>query len=146
VKLRRSRSAARDRAKAGDESGLICPRCRRQFAEAERFCPTCGLPLARPAALEGRGEEAVSELHRQARKVKPQYAEGKLVRVTGAQNQPEGELVRELLLEAGVPSMLSPILGLGADLMAGAPCDVMVPEGGLEAGREALLQHERHGL
>ena len=142
MRLRRHRGAE---GRAGTEgaAGLVCPRCRRHFDEAERFCPACGLPLARPAALEGAGEEPVSELHRQARKVKPQYAEGKLVRVAGAQNQPEGELLRELLLEAGVPSMLSRSMGLGADLMYGAPCDVMVPEGGLQAAREALLQRDR---
>jgi len=139
VRLRRGRGG--DGApEQGGEPGLVCPSCHRRFDPSERFCPSCGLPLAHPAALEGSGEGAVSELHRQARKVKPQYAEGRLVRVTGAQNQPEGELVRELLLEAGVPSMLSPSLGLGADLMAGAPCDVMVPESGLEIAREALLQ------
>ncbi|MDE3069517.1 MAG: hypothetical protein KGJ43_02185 [Acidobacteriota bacterium] len=123
---------------------LRCPGCGRRFEPSARLCPDCGLPLALQAALEGRAEE-VSEARRQARLVKPQYAEGELVKVAVARNMPEGELLRELLLEAGVPCLLQRTCGLAADLMAGAPCDVMVPRGGLQVAREALLQEEGQG-
>ena len=48
----------------------------------------------------------VSAAHARARKIKPQYSEGDLVRVAGARNQAEAELIQGLLLEEGVPSML----------------------------------------
>jgi hypothetical protein len=99
------------------------------------------VPLVYPAALEGGGEQPVSELHRQARKIKPGYTGGKLVRVAGAQSQSEAELIQGLLLEAGVPSLLQRAT-VGVVYMAG-PCDVMVPEAGLQAAREALLVNER---
>ena len=43
---------------------------------------------------------------RRARKIKPQYAEGELVKVARAANQPEAEFIEGLLLEEGIPSML----------------------------------------
>ena len=46
-------------------------------------------------------EEPVSERHARARKIKPQYAEGELVRVVGAMNQAEAEFIQGMLLEEG---------------------------------------------
>jgi hypothetical protein len=99
------------------------------------------VPLVYAAALQGEPEPPVSELHRQARKVKPSYTDGELVRVAGAQNQPEAELIQGLLLEEGVPSLLR--RSAGADLpefMAGGRWDVLVPEAGAQTAREVLLQ------
>ena len=116
---------------------LVCPSCGRAYDDDERFCPTCGVPLAYAAALEGRTAQPVSELRREARRVKPAYTGGELVRLTGAQNESEGEMIQGLLLDAGVPSMLRRSPGPGLPYMPG-PCEVLVPEAGLQAAREAL--------
>ena len=124
-----------------NENELICPSCRREYAPDERLCADCGVPLVYPAALEGATGAPVSELRRQARKVKAAYTGGRLVRVVGARTQPEAELIQGLLLEAGVPSLLQRPSGVGVRYMPG-PCDVMVPEAGLQAAREVLLQSD----
>ena len=78
-----------------------------------------------------------------ARKIKPQLAEGPLVRVAGARNQAEAEFIQGLLLEEGVPSMLRRSAGFDVpDFLAAGPRDVLVPQSGLIAAREILLQAE----
>jgi hypothetical protein len=85
----------------------------------------------------------VSERHERARKIKPQLAEGQLIRVVGARNQAEGEFIQGLLLEEGVPSMLRRSAGFDVpDFLAAGPRDVLVPESGVSAAREILLQAE----
>jgi len=85
----------------------------------------------------------VSDLHRQARKIKPQLAEGALVRVAGARNQAEAEFIQGLLLEEGVPSVLRRTAGFDVpDFLAAGPRDVLVPESGALSAREVLLQAE----
>jgi Putative prokaryotic signal transducing protein len=117
-----------------------CPACGNAYAEDERFCPDCKLPL-----VQGDGGELqdVSELHERARKVKPQYTEGPLVRVAGARNQAEAEFIQGLLLEEGIPSMLRRTAGFDVpDFLAAGPRDVMVPETARSSAREVLLQGE----
>ncbi len=76
-----------------------------------------------------------------ARKINPEYAAGELVRVAGGRNQAEAELIQNLLLEEGVPSMVRRSAGFDVpDYLAGGPRDVVVPEAGLRAAREILLQ------
>ncbi len=105
----------------------------------ERFCPRCGTPLI----LEQEPPASVSERHQRARKVKPQLAEGPLVRVAGARNQAEGEFIQGMLLEEGVPSLLRRSAGFDVpDFLAAGPRDVMVPQSGVAAAREVLLQAE----
>jgi hypothetical protein len=88
-------------------------------------------------------DAAVDEAHARARKIKPQYSEGDLVRVAGARNQAEAELIQGLLLEEGVPSMLRRSRGFDVpDMLAAGPRDVMVPASGAGPAREALLQAE----
>jgi hypothetical protein len=90
--------------------------------------------------------EPVSERHERARKIKPQLAEGPLVRVAGARNQAEGEFIQGLLLEEGVPSMLRRSAGFDVpDFLAAGPRDVLVPQAGLSAAREILLEAELIG-
>jgi hypothetical protein len=86
-------------------------------------------------------EPEVTERHRRARKIKPQLAEGDLVRVAGARNLAEAEFIQGLLLEEGVPSMLRRSAGFDVpDFLAGGPRDVMVPISGAQTAREVLLQ------
>ncbi len=75
---------------------------------------------------------------RKARKVKPQYTEASSCESPTRSNQPEAELIEALLLEEGIPSMLG-ALGLDVpDFLVPGPRDILVPESGAEAAREAL--------
>jgi hypothetical protein len=121
---------------------LVCPSCASTHPLDERFCPRCGMPLVYGGENMGRREHVTSS-HERARKIKPQYAEGDLMRVAGARNQAEAEFIQGLLLEEGVPSMIRRTAGFDVpDFLAAGPRDVMVPASGAEAAREALLQAE----
>jgi hypothetical protein len=110
----------------------------------ERFCPACKIPLSPGAA--GELIEPVSERHARARRVKPQLAEGELIRVAGARNQAEAEFIQGLLLEEGVPSVLRRTAGFDVpDFLAAGPRDVLVPASGVATAREVLLQAELIG-
>jgi hypothetical protein len=88
-------------------------------------------------------EHEASERQRKARKIKPQYAEGELVKVARAQNQSEAEFIEGLLLEEGIPSMLRRSRGFDvAESLAAGPRDVLVPQSGAEAAREALAWNQ----
>jgi hypothetical protein len=122
---------------AGD---VLCPQCGRAYPSTERFCASCGIPLV-PQGHES--DESLSERHERARKVKPQLTEGALVRVAGASNQAEAEFIQGLLLEEGVPSLLRRSAGFDVpDFLAAGPRDVLVPEAGVAAAREVLLEAE----
>jgi hypothetical protein len=130
---RRSRSAS---AAPGAES-LACPRCARRYGLDERFCAQCGMPLvyAGPPSVE----EPLSDAHERARKIRPELTRGGLVRVAWARNQAEAELIQNLLLEDGVPSIARRSAGFDVpDFLAAGPRDVLVPESGVETAREAL--------
>src|SRR5436305_5235934 len=124
-----------------DAEPLVCAGCGASYPATERFCATCGLPLTHDGGSE---EDApVSERHRVARKIKPQLAEGELVRVAGARHQAEGEFIQGLLLEEGVPSVLRRTAGFDVpDFLAAGPRDVLVPQSGVTTAREVLLQSE----
>jgi hypothetical protein len=84
-------------------------------------------------------ERETTERQRKARKIKPQYADGRLVKIARANNQPESELIEALLLEEGIPSMSRRSGGFDVpDFLAAGPRDILVPESGAEAAREAL--------
>ena len=118
---------------------LRCPACGAEQPPSERFCPDCRLPLV----IDGGGPATVDERHERARKIKPQLAEGPLVRVAGARNQAEGEMLQGLLLEAGVPSLLRRSAGFDVpDFLAAGPRDVLVPQSGAVTAREVLLEAE----
>jgi hypothetical protein len=122
---------------AGDE--LHCPACGVSYREPERFCPDCKLPLVHAEGVI----EVVGERHERARKIKPQFTEGRLVRVAGARNQAEAEFIQGLLLEEGVPSMLRRSAGFDVpDFLAAGPRDILVPETAAAAAREVLLEGE----
>jgi hypothetical protein len=117
---------------------LVCPSCASTHPLELRFCPDCGMPLVYAGATGV--DQPVTEAHERARKIKPQYSEGELVRVARANHQAEAELIQGLLLEEGVPSMTRRARGFDVpDMLAAGPRDVMVPEAGAEAAREVLL-------
>jgi hypothetical protein len=114
---------------------LACPTCGEVFGDEERFCPRCNVPLVQvdttPAPVSARRERA--------RKIKPQYAEGELVRVARAGHQAEAELIQNLLLEEGIPSMTRRSGGFDVpDFLAAGPRDVLVPSSGADAARDLL--------
>ncbi len=123
---------------------LVCPRCATTHPLEARFCPSCRMPLVYGGTLGVDAE--VSERQARARKVKPQYAEGDLVRVAGGRNQAEAEFIQGLLLEEGVPSLLRRSRGFDVpDFLAAGPRDVLVPASGVSAAREVLLESELVG-
>ncbi|MEA2155923.1 MAG: hypothetical protein QOE11_2063 [Solirubrobacteraceae bacterium] len=120
---------------------LVCPSCAEPHPLDARFCRLCNMPLVYDETL-GAGEPLTPKQER-ARKIKPQYAEGPLVRAAGAQNQAEAEFIQGMLLEEGVPSALQRTRGFDVpDMLAAGPRDVMVPQSGYAVAREVLLQAE----
>jgi hypothetical protein len=121
---------------SADAGPLTCPRCAIAHPISERFCSNCGMPLVYAGTRE---EEPITDAHERARKVRPQYARGDLVRVTGARSLADGELIQSILLDHGVPSMLRRARGFDVpDFLAAGPRDVLVPESGYEVAREVL--------
>jgi hypothetical protein len=120
---------------------LVCPSCATRYREEERFCPHCRMPLVLAGEMDL--EDQVSERQKRARKIKPQLAEGPLIRVAGARNQAEAEFIQGLLLEEGVPSLLKRSAGFDVpDFLAAGPRDILVPQAGFATAREILLQAE----
>jgi hypothetical protein len=121
------------------EQPLVCPGCGTGGGLSERFCPRCGSPFVYATGVAGRSSPREDEARARARKVHPPYAEGELVRVGTAQNQPEAELIQGLLLEAGVPSLVRRSGGFDVpDFLAAGPRDILVPQGGEDAARSVL--------
>ncbi len=101
------------------------------------------MPLVQmTGAGAGAGTEAeavLSERQERARKIKPQYSEGELVKIAGALNGAEAEMIQGLLLEEGIPSMSRRAAGADVpDFLVAGRRDILVPESGAEAAREAL--------
>lgn len=120
---------------------LVCPSCATTHPLDLRFCPECGMPLTY-AGVTGVDAPVTAE-HERARKIKPQYAEGRLVRVATGRQQPEAEFIQGMLLEEGVPSTLRRTAGFDVpDMLAAGPRDVLVPASGVDAAREVLLASE----
>jgi hypothetical protein len=112
---------------------LVCPSCGAVSSD-ERFCASCGLPLVLSGA-----PPSLTPAQERARKIRPSYAEGPLVRVASARHQAEAELLQGILLEEGIPSLLRRSGGFDVpDFLAAGPRDVLVPQSGASAAREAL--------
>jgi hypothetical protein len=74
-----------------------------------------------------------------ARKIDPRYAQGDTVRVAFTRNQAESDLVQNILLEEGIPSIARRTRGFDVpDFLAAGPRDVLVPESGAELARALL--------
>jgi hypothetical protein len=94
------------------------------------------MPLVRDGEII---ERPRSEAHERARKVDPRFTRGQLVRVAGALQQPEAEMIQGLLLDQGVPSVVRRSAGFDVpDFLAAGPRDILVPESGVEVARGAL--------
>jgi hypothetical protein len=116
---------------------LACSACGKEHGADERFCRDCGMPLVH--AGDESAEEPRSDLHERARKIRPELTRGPLARIAGGRNQAEAELIQNLLLEEGVPSVLRRTAGFDVpDFLAAGPRDVLVPESGIEVARATL--------
>jgi hypothetical protein len=125
---------------SSSDKPLACPGCGREHAPDERFCRDCGMPLVLGGDAAS-AEEPRSEEHERARKIRPEFTRGPVARVAGGRNQSEAELIQNILLEEGIPSVLRRTAGFDVpDFLAAGPRDVLVPESGLEAARVALGQ------
>ena len=117
---------------------LVCSACGTPHAVTERFCPDCGMPLVHAPEVAAAAPPLTAAQQR-ARKVQARYAEGPLVRVAAARHQAEAEFLQGLLLEEGIPSMLRRSSGFDVpDFLAAGPRDIVVPQSGAPAAREAL--------
>jgi hypothetical protein len=117
---------------------LLCPECDTPHPASERFCADCGLPLVHaPGSAAPPPKD--SRLAERARKIRPGYAEGPLVRVAGARHQAEAELVQNMLLEEGIPSLVRRSGGSDVpDFLASGWRDILVPAAGADAAHELL--------
>jgi hypothetical protein len=95
-----------------------------------------------PLVYVGAGEDKpITAQQERARKVKPEYAGGELVRVAGGRNQAEAELIQGMLLEEGIPSITRRTAGFDVpDFLAAGPRDILVPEAAVEVARELCSQ------
>ncbi|MFL5839918.1 MAG: hypothetical protein ACJ77Z_05650 [Thermoleophilaceae bacterium] len=86
-------------------------------------------------------EPPPSPARERALKINPVYSQGEPVRVAFTRNQAESDLVQNILLEEGIPSMARRTRGFDVpDFLAAGPRDVLVPESGAEAARDVLRE------
>jgi hypothetical protein len=72
-------------------------------------------------------------------RIDPRYAHGELVRVAYTGNQAESDLVQNILMEEGIPSIIKRTRGFDVpDYLAAGPRDVYVPESGAPRARELV--------
>ena len=117
---------------------LVCSACATPQKVSERFCAECGMPLVHSPEVAA-AAPAPTAAQERARKVQARYADGPLVRVASARHQSEAEFLQGLLLEEGIPSMLRRSGGFDVpDFLAAGPRDIVVPQSGALAAREAL--------
>src|SRR3982751_5929762 len=116
--------------RSSSSSTLACPACGLEHPADERFCRDCGMPLVQ----EGDEEPARDELHDRVRKIRPEFTRGPLRRVAGGRNQAEADLIQNILLEEGIPSVVRRSAGSDVpDFLAAGSRDVMVADSGFEA-------------
>lgn len=110
---------------ATEPEPLMCPKCARRFPLDRHFCPHDGTPLV----YAGRAAKGpITEEHERARRIRPEYAQGELVKVAGGRNLAEAELVQGILLDQGIPSVQRRTRGFDVpDFLAAGPRDILVP-------------------
>jgi pimeloyl-ACP methyl ester carboxylesterase len=80
-----------------------------------------------------------------ARRIRPEYAEGPLVRVARAAHQAESEMMESLLLDQGIPALSQRAGGFDVpDFLAAGPRDVLVPASAADAARAILGTEVAH--
>jgi len=90
-----------------------------------------------------KADSARAEMRERASKIDPLYTEGELVTVASGRNQSEAELIANLLLEEGIPSVTKRSRGFDVpDMLAAGRRDLLVAESAAAAAREILLQSE----
>src|SRR3981081_4357940 len=72
---------------------------------SERFCASCGMPLVHPPDA---ADAEPGERREHARKIKPQYSEGRLVKVAYAPNPPPAGLIQGGLVGGGISRKTPP--------------------------------------
>lgn len=91
--------------------------------------------------VQSADDEPLTPERERARKIDPRYAQGEPVRVAYARNEAESDLVQNILLEEGIPSLARRTRGFDVpDFLAAGPRDVLVPESGAEHARALLRQ------
>ncbi|MCD6725669.1 MAG: hypothetical protein LT070_00300 [Solirubrobacteraceae bacterium] len=76
-----------------------------------------------------------------ARRIDRRYVQGELVVVARGRNQAEADLIANLLLEQGVPSLVRRSSAFDVpEMLAAGQRDVLVPSSGERVAREMLLQ------
>lgn len=74
-----------------------------------------------------------------AAKIDPRYSQGEPVRVAYTRNQAESDLLQNMLLQEGIPSLVKRSRGFDVpDYLAAGPRDIYVPESGAVVAREFL--------
>ena len=74
-----------------------------------------------------------------APRIDPRYAHGEPVRVAYTRNQAESDLLQNMLLEEGIPSLVKRTRGFDVpDYLAAGPRDIYVPTSGAKVAREFL--------
>ena len=90
-----------------------------------------------------KADSARAEMRERASKIDPRYTEGELVTVASGRNQSEAELIANLLLEEGIPSVTKRSRGFDVpDMLAAGRRDLFVAESAAPTAREILLQSE----
>jgi hypothetical protein len=93
-----------------------------------------------PLVLAGEELPPSTEARERALKIKPEFSRGPLVRVAGGRNQAEAELIQNLLLDHGIPSMFKRSAAFDVpEFLAAGERDVFVPHSGADAARELLV-------
>lgn len=82
-------------------------------------------------------------MRERAGKIDPRYTEGALCVAASGRNQSEAELIANLLLEEGIPSVTRRSRGSDVpDMLAAGRRDLLVAQSALPAAREVLLESE----
>jgi len=94
-----------------------------------------------PLVLDDSYDCGPTPAQERARKIDPRYAQGEPVRVAFTRNQAESDLVQNILLEEGIPSIARRTRGFDVpDFLAAGPRDVLVPQSGAELARALLRE------
>ena len=129
-----------DAARSGTVEPLACPTCARRYPLSERFCPECETPLV----YVGRGgDEPVTDPEMRARRVRPEYASGELVKVAAVSSPAEAELIVGILLDQGIPARVANEL---ASVFPTSSREILVPESAYEAARELVADTAEHAV